>query len=118
MYSYRVSRLGEATPLSPSPISRINKPFLDDHHQWQQRPIADEYVYLWADGVYVDAGTENERRVMLVVIGVDIRGEKDLLAIEDAFGESLESSTTVLESLQSRGLGKVVMLAADGALGI
>jgi transposase-like protein len=110
--------VGETTPLSPSSISRINKQFLDDYRQWQQRPIDDEYVYLWADGVYLDAGAENERRVMLVVIGVDTRGEKDLLAIEDAFGESLESWTAVFESLQSRGLKNVAMLVADGAQGI
>ncbi len=80
--------LGETTPLSPSAISRVNKQFLDDYRNWSQRSIADKYVYLWADGVYLDAGAEQERRVMLVVIGVDTEGEKDLLAIEDAFGES------------------------------
>jgi transposase-like protein len=110
--------VGETTPLSPSSISRINKQFLDDYRQWQQRPIDDEYVYLWADGVYLDAGAENERRVMLVVVGVDTRGEKDLLAIEDAFGESQESWAAVFESLQSRGLKNVAMLVADGAQGI
>jgi len=96
--------VGETTPLSPSSISRINKQFLDDYRQWQQTPIVDKYVYLWADGIYLDAGAEDERRVMLVVIGVDVRGEKALLAIEDAFGESCESWTTVFENLKSRGM--------------
>ncbi len=110
--------VGETTPLSPSSISRINKQFLDDYRQWQQAPIVDEYVYLWADGIYIDAGAEDERRVMLVVIGVDIRGEKALLAIEDAFGESCESWTTVFEHLKSRGMKNAAMLIADGAQGI
>jgi len=110
--------VGETTPLSPSSISRINKQFIDDYRQWQQTPIVDEYVYLWADGIYLDAGAENERRVMLVVIGVDIRGEKALLAIEDAFGESCESWTTVFENLKSRGMENAAMLIADGAQGI
>lgn len=110
--------VGETTPLSPSSISRINKQFLDDYRSWSQRSIADKYVYLWADGVYLDAGAEQERRVMLVVIGVDTDGEKDLLAIEDAFGESAESWKALFENLRERGLKNVALLVADGAQGI
>lgn len=110
--------LGETTPLSPSTISRVNKQFLDDYRAWSQRPIADEYVYIWADGVYLNAGDEDERRVMLAVIGVRTDGEKDLLALEDAFGESAESWTTLFESLRERGLKNVAMMVADGAQGI
>lgn len=110
--------LGETAPLSPSTISRVNKQFLDDYHAWSRRSIADEYVYLWADGVYLDAGAEDERRVMLAVIGVNIAGDKDLLALEDAFGESAESWVVVFEGLRDRGLKNVAMLVADGAQGI
>jgi transposase-like protein len=110
--------LGETAPLSPSTISRVNKQFLDDYRVWSRRAIADEYVYFWADGVYLDAGAEDERRVMLAVIGVNVAGDKDLLALEDAFGESAESWTVVFESLRERGLKNVAMLVADGAQGI
>jgi putative transposase len=110
--------VGETAPLSPSSISRINKQFLDDYRAWSRRPVADKYVYLWADGVYLDAGAEQERRVMLVIIGVDTEGEKNLLAIEDAFGESAESWTALFESLRERGLKNVALLVADGAQGI
>ncbi len=110
--------LGETTPLSPSTVSRVNKQFIDDYHAWLRRPIADQYVYLWADGIYLDAGAEDERRVMLVVIGVGIKGNKALLTIEDAFGESYESWLAVFENLQNRGLRNVAMLVADGAQGI
>jgi transposase-like protein len=110
--------LGETTPLSPSTVSRVNKQFLDDYRAWSRRPIADEYVYLWADGVYLDAGAEDQRRVMLAIIGVNTSGDKDLLALDDAFGESAESWTVVFESLRDRGLKNVAMLVADGAQGI
>jgi putative transposase len=110
--------LGEPTPLSPSTISRVNKQFLDDYRVWARRPIADDYVYLWADGVYLDAGAEDERRVMLAIIGVNTNGDKELLALEDAFGESAESWSVVFEGLRERGLKSVAMLVADGAQGI
>lgn len=85
---------------------------------WSRRPLADDYVYIWADGIYLDAGAEDERRVMLAVIGVDTRGDKELFALEDAFGESAESWTVVFESLRERGLKNLAMLVADGAQGI
>ena len=55
---------------------------------------------------------------MLAVIGVNIAGDKDLLALEDAFGESAESWVVVFEGLRDRGLKNVAMLVADGAQGI
>jgi putative transposase len=110
--------VGKKAPLSPSSISRLNKQFLDDYRAWSQGPIADKYVYLWVDGVYLDAGAEQERRVMLVVIGVDVEGQKDLLAIEDAFGESAESWSALFENLRERGLKNVALLVADGAQGV
>jgi putative transposase len=110
--------VGATAPLSPSSISRINKQFLDDYRAWCQRSLQDKYVYLWADGVYLDAGDEQERRVMLVVIGVDTEGDKDLLALEDAFGESAESWMALFENLRERGLKNAAMLVADGAQGI
>lgn len=110
--------LGEETPLSASTISRVNKQFHDEFETWSRRAIANEYVYAWADGVYLGAGPADERRVMLVVMGVDLNGDKALLAIEDAFAESEESWTAVFDSLRRRGLKDVALLIADGAAGI
>jgi transposase-like protein len=110
--------LGQETPLSPSTISRVNKQFHDEYKTWCKRSIENEFVYLWADGVYLGAGPGDERRVMLVVMGVDINGHKALLAVDDAFAESEESWTAVFESLRDRGLKDVALLVADGAAGI
>jgi len=110
--------LGQATPLSPSTISRVNKQFHDEYETWCKRPIANQFVYLWADGVYLGAGSNDERRVMLVVMGVDLNGDKALLAIDDAFAESEESWAGVFESLRERGLKDVALLVADCAAGI
>jgi len=102
--------LGQATPLSPSTISRVNKQFHDEYKTWCKRPVANKFVYLWADGVYLGAGPNDERRVMLVVMGVDLNGDKALLAIDDAFAESEESWAGVFESLRERGLKDVALL--------
>jgi len=110
--------LGQKTPLSPSTISRVNKQFQDEYETWCKRDLSNDFVYLWADGIYLGAGPEDERRVMLTVIGVDTNGDKALLAMEDAMSESAESWSDVFISLQKRGLHDVAMLIADGAGGI
>ncbi len=55
---------------------------------------------------------------MLVAMGVDLNGDKALLAIDDASAESEESWAGVSESLRERGPKDVALLVADGAAGI
>lgn len=110
--------LGKSTPLSQSTISRVNKQFREEYQTWCVREISNDFVYLWADGIYLGVGPHDERRVMLTVIGVDTNGDKTLLAMEDAMSESAESWASVFESLQKRGLHDIAMLVADGAGGI
>jgi transposase-like protein len=74
-------------------------------------------VYLWADGVYLQAGIGEERACLLVVIGVDQSGEKHFLALAEGYRESKESWSEVLRDLQRRGLNEPALAIADGGLG-
>jgi hypothetical protein len=49
------------------------------------------YVYLWADGVHFTPRLDHERQCLLVLIGTDASGRKELLAVEDGFRESAQS---------------------------
>ncbi len=53
----------------------------------------------------------------LVVIGVNERGEKHFLAIEDGVRESTQSWREVLLKLKSRGLTPPKLAIGDGAMG-
>jgi len=59
---------------------------------------------VWADGVYVKAGLEQETACLLVVIGVMRDGRKELLALAPGYRESTESWSAVLRELKARGL--------------
>ena len=55
--------------------------------QWAKADLSkDRWVYVWADGVYSSIRGDNERLCALVVIGVNERGQKRFLAIEDGSG--------------------------------
>ena len=64
--------LGSDAPnLSPSVIARLRSEWEADYARWQRRDLsARRYVYIWADGVYLQARMEPQAECMLVLIGV------------------------------------------------
>jgi transposase-like protein len=111
--------VGETAALSPNSILKLKADWQQEYATWKKRPLRGRYVYLYADGVYLKAGTERDKTAMLVVLGVDEQGHKELLAMEEGYRESTESWSEVLRSLRERGLTDAPLLAiGDGALGL
>ena len=72
----------------------------------------------WVDGIYLQARMESEKNCILVIVGVDEYGKKEVVAIDDGFRKSKESWQGLLLDLKSRGLKHAPKLAiGDGALG-
>ena len=77
----------------------------------------DRCVYVGADGVYSGLRAEQSKLCALVLIGVNERGEKHFLAIEDGVRESTQSWREVLLKLKSRGMNVPQLAIGDGAMG-
>lgn len=109
----------EASGLSASVVARLKGCWTEQYRQWRRSKLRKErWVYLWADGIYSGLRGEDERLCALVIIGVNERGQKRFLAIEDGVRESKQSWREVLLQLKSRGLTIPPRLAVgDGALG-
>ena len=109
----------EAKGLSASVISRLKRQWEAEYADWSRREVdKDRWVYLWVDGIYSGLRAERQKLCALVVIGVNERGEKHFLAIEDGVRESTQSWREVLLDLKQRGLEVPPELAVgDGALG-
>ena len=109
----------EAPGLSPATISRLKQSWHDDLTQWQGRSLKGKrYVYFWVDGVYFETRLEEARHCILVIIGADASGQKELVGLWDGYRESEQSWKELLLDLQSRGLEHGPTLAiGDGALG-
>jgi len=76
-----------------------------------------DYVYIWADGVYLNIRLEEDRLACLVIIGVLPDGRKEVIALEDGYRESTESWASVLRDLKHRGMGAPILAIGDGNLG-
>ena len=103
---------------SANVVSRLKRRWDEEYRQWCRRRLDDEWVSLWADGIYSALRGEGERLCVLVVIGVNARGEKHFLAIEDGVRESTQSWREVLLAMKQRGFTHPAKLAVgDGAMG-
>jgi putative transposase len=113
--------LGPGAPgLSATTIRRLTEAWQEEHAHWQKRDLsARRYVYVWADGVYFTPRLDHERQCLLVLIGADASGRKELLAVEDGFRESAQSWRELLLRLRDEN-GLVLdpeLATGDGALG-
>lgn len=108
-----------AKNLSATVIGRLKRVWYEEYESWRtQRLDRDRWVYVWADGIYSGLRADDERLCVLVLIGVNERGQKSFLAIEDGVRESTQSWREVLLKLKARGLTEPPLLATgDGALG-
>ena len=112
--------LGKDAPnLSPSAIARLRGEWEADHARWQRRDLsARRYVYVWADGVHLQARMEPQAECMLVLIGATPEGKKELVGFQVGLRESAQSWRELLVDLKARGLAIAPELATgDGALG-
>ena len=112
--------LGKAAPnLSPAVISRLTAQWQADYDAWQNRHLsARRYVYVWADGVYLQARMEPAAECMLVLIGATPAGKKELVGFQTGVRESAQSWRELLIDIKQRGLEIAPDLAVgDGALG-
>jgi putative transposase len=112
--------LGKDAPgLSANTIGRLKEVWKREYEQWSKRSlIGKQYVYIWADGIYFGVRLEDARQCILVIIGANSEGKKELLGIADGYRESEESWKELLLDLQQRGLSIEPKLATgDGGLG-
>jgi putative transposase len=109
----------QAKGLSAPVVSRLKRTWQADYDAWRKTSLAkDRWVYVWADGIHSGLRGEAAKLCALVVIGVNERGQKRLLAVDDGVRESTQSWREVLLTLKARGLTIPPKLGiGDGALG-
>ena len=112
--------LGKDAPnLSPAVIARLTAEWQADYDAWRKRDLsARRYVYVWADGVYLQARMEDAAECMLVLIGATPEGKKELVGFQTGVRESAQSWRELRIDIKQRGLEIAPDLAVgDGALG-
>lgn len=100
---------------SASAVSAVTKTLDEELHRFMTRPLGEEYPYLMLDARYErvrEAGVIRSRAV-LIAIGVDWEGRRQVLAVELANRESASAWQDFLIRLKERGLHGVHLVVTD-----
>lgn len=119
----RVEDISEAlwgTKVSPGTISNPNKKAYAHIEEWRNRKLTGEYPYVFVDGIFLKRcwGGEFENCSVLIAIGVNKDGYREILGACDGLKEDLESWKNLFVWLKSRGLSGVKMITGDKVLGM
>jgi putative transposase len=114
------SILGEGVKgLSATTIVRLKQIWEGEYQAWAKRDLSGKrYVYIWADGIYCNVRLDDQKSCLLIIMGADEHGNKELIAVSDGYRESKASWKEILLDLKQRGMKSSPKLAVgDGALG-
>lgn len=105
---------------SASSISAINKRLDDSLKAFACRPLTEPFPYLIVDARYEkvrEAGVVRSQAV-LIAVGIDWDGRRQILAVEMASRESRSAWKDFLVGLKSRGLKGVEFVVSDDHAGL
>lgn len=119
----RVEDITEAlwgTRVSSSTVSELNKKIYGQIHEWRNRPIEGEHAYVYLDGIWLKRswGGEVKNIAILVAIGVDQDGFRQVLGVMEGMKEDMDSWAAFLRYLKERGLRGVRLIISDKCLGL
>ena len=120
----RVEDITEAlwgTKVSPGTISNLNKKAYEHIETWRNRPLCGgEYPYVYVDGIFLKRswGGEYENVAILIAIGVNKDGNREILGAAEGMKEDKESWKSFLLWLKQRGLKGVKLIIGDKCLGM
>ncbi|MEZ4640757.1 MAG: transposase [Caldilineaceae bacterium] len=103
-------------PASASTVSRTFHTLETEYAAWKARTLSAHYLYCFADGTYftVIYGEDGHKMPILAVIGVDPKGEKEVLGFTTGEKENQHAWQDLLADLKQRGVQKVDLWISDG----
>ena len=119
----RVEDITEAlwgTRVSPSTVSNLNKKVYGRIEKWLNAPIGGEFVYVFLEGIWLKRCWAGEVKnvSVLVAIGVDQYGYRQVLGIKEGAKEDKQSWVSFMRYLKGRGLTGVGLFVSDKCLGL
>ncbi|MCC7389023.1 MAG: IS256 family transposase [Phycisphaerales bacterium] len=105
---------------SASTVSSMAQKVYTQIEAWCRRPIEGEHPYVYLDGIWLKRswGGEVKNVAVLIAIGVDSEGYREVLGVAEGTKEDAESWRNFLRGLKERGLTGVRLFVTDKCLGL
>jgi transposase-like protein len=106
--------------VSAGTVSELNKKVYVHIEEWRTRQLSGSYPYVYLDGIYLKRcwGGEFENVSVLVAIGVDAEGYREVLGAAEGMKEDKAGWLDFLKSLRERGLSGTQLFIGDRCLGL
>ncbi len=103
-----------------STISRLNQSLTHQYETWRERPLQTHWRVLYLDGVHfsIRHGDKADATIILTALGVDLEGNKEVLARRSCAEESKEGWLSLLQDLRTRGATQIDLIVTDGHDGL
>ncbi|AXQ11363.1 IS256-like element IS1113 family transposase [Xanthomonas oryzae] len=101
-------------------IAQVTDAVLEEARAWQSRPLEAIYPIVWLDGIVVKVQHNKQviNKAAHVVLGVNLRGEKQVLGLWLAEHEGAKYWLSVLTELRHRGVRDIYIACMDGLKGL
>lgn len=108
------------TRVSPQTVSNLNKKIYTRIDEWRKRRLEGRYPYVYMDGIWLKRcwGGEVKNVSVLVALGVNDEGYREIIGIEEGAKEDKASWSSFLRGLKERGLDGVQLIISDKSLGL
>lgn len=105
---------------SASAVSRLNHTLTEQFEAWRCRTLQGHWRVLYLDGIYLEVrhGDKVDLTIILAALGVDLEGNKDILAIRACAEERKDGWMCLLQDLRTRGVREVDLIVTDGHDGL
>jgi transposase-like protein len=105
---------------SKSSVSRLNQTLTEQFEAWRTRKLQGHWRLLYLDGIYFEVrhGDKVDETVILAALGVDLEGNKEVLAIRACAQESRDGWMCLLQDIRTRGVTEVDLILTDGHEGL
>jgi transposase-like protein len=107
----------KANGISTKTVTRSITGWQDEYLLWKRREIVSKYPYVFLDGVFLGVKGLKDNQCILVAIGVNEEGHKEILGISEGYAESTESWKNLMTGLRDQGFEPPLLAIADGARG-
>src|SRR6266487_4504230 len=121
--THKVGKVAETlTGVAPSAsaVSRLNQTLTEQFETWRERPLLTHYRILYLDGIHftVRHGEKTDSTIILTALGVDLEGNKDVLALRACAEEDKDGWSCLLQDVRRRGATQMDLIVTDGHEGL
>ncbi len=105
---------------SASAVSRLNQTLTEQYEAWRERPLLAHYRILYLDGIHLTVrhGAKTDATIILTALGVDLEGNREVLALRACAEEDKDGWSCLVQDLRTRGVSELDLIVTDGHDGL